>query len=119
MALILICVLIGLVAGSLTATVGTGAGLIIIPALVVLAHLNTKTSIGTSLTAMLLPVGAFAAYVYWRNGDVNIRDSVFIAIGFMVGSFLMARYANGLSSVTLSRGFGAVTILIGIKMLVF
>jgi uncharacterized membrane protein YfcA len=113
----LLYLLIGLAAGGFIAVIGTGAGLIIIPALVFLAHFSTKTAIGTSLTLLLPPVGIFAAYAYWKQGAVDVRASVFIILGFLIGSLLMSHFATNLSSETLSKIFGIASIAIGIKML--
>lgn len=117
--LTLIYLLIGLVSGSLTAIVGTGAGLVIIPALIYFAHFSSKTAIGTSLALLLPPVGVFAAYTYWKHGAVNIKAGVLIILGFMVGSFILSRYAVSLPSGLLTRAFGLAAIVIGIKMLFF
>ncbi len=114
---LLLFVLIGLVSGSLIGLVGTGAGLIIIPALVFLAHFNEKTAVGTSLTLLMLPVGFFAAYSYWQHGYVNLKAALFIILGFVVGSFFAAKYASGLPVTTATKVFGVVAIIIGIKML--
>lgn len=115
----LLYIAIGLVSGALLAVVGTGAGLVIIPALIFFAHFTTKTAIGTSITLLLPPVGIFAAYAYWRHGAVDIKAGLFIIIGFLIGSFVMARYASGLPSDVLTRVFGVAAIAIGIKMLFF
>lgn len=113
----LIFVVIGLISGGLISLIGTGAGLVIIPALVYFAHFSQKTAVGTSLTLLLPPLGLFAAYEYWRHGNVNVRAALWIMLGFLVGSFVMARVAGDFSSATLGRIFGVVAILIGIKML--
>ncbi len=116
---VLLYILIGLVSGALTAIVGTGAGLIIIPALIFFANFTTKTAIGTSLALLLPPVGIFAAYTYWRHGAVNIKAGIFIILGFLVGSFIMAKFATNLPTQILSRIFGVAAIAIGVKMLFF
>lgn len=113
----LLFVLIGLVSGGLIGLVGTGAGLVIIPALVFFAHFNEKTAVGTSLIMLLLPVGFFAAYTYWQHGNVNVRAAFFIMLGFIAGSFLMARFATGLPISAATKIFGIVAILIGVKMI--
>ncbi len=114
---LLLFIIIGLISGGLISLVGTGAGLVIIPALVFLAHFNEKTAVGTSLTMLLLPVGFFAAYAYWKHGNVNIKAALFIMIGFIIGSFLATRFATGLPVSTATKIFGVAAILIGIKML--
>lgn len=114
---VLLFVIIGLVSGGLFSLIGTGSGLLIIPALVFLAHFSQKTAVGTSITLLLPPIGLFAALEYWKHGNVNWRAAGFIVIGFVIGSFIVARFANDFSSATLERIFGLAVILIGLKML--
>ena len=49
--------IIGFAAGILSGMFGIGGGLIIVPSLITLVGMNTKAAIGTSLAAILLPVG--------------------------------------------------------------
>jgi uncharacterized membrane protein YfcA len=86
-------VLIGIVSGGLFSLIGTGAGLLIIPGLVFLAHFSQKMAVGTSITLLLPPIGVFAALEYWKHGNVNWRAAGLILIGFMISSFFVARYA--------------------------
>jgi hypothetical protein len=116
--IILLYIAIGLVSGGLLGFVGTGAGLVIIPALVFFAHFHEKVAIGTSLTLLLPPVGLLAVATYWKHGDVNIIAAVVIMISFIFGSYFSARLAINLPDALLERSFGVVAIAIGIKMLV-
>lgn len=113
----LLFVAIGVISGGLISVVGMGAGLFIIPALIYFAHFNQKTAIGTSLTLLLPPLGIFAALTYWKHGYVNLRAGVLIALGFIVGSYFLAKVATHLPAATIGRIFGAAAIAIGIKML--
>jgi uncharacterized membrane protein YfcA len=115
---IVLFVLIGIVSGGLFSLIGTGAGLLIIPGLVFMAHFSQKMAIGTSITLLLPPVGFFAALEYWKHGNVNLRAVGFILVGFVVSSFFVARFANDFSTSSLERLFGVAAILIGLKMLI-
>src|SRR5262245_7373140 len=84
---------IGLAAGVLSGLFGIGGGLLIVPALVVFSGFPTRTALGTSLGALLLPVGLLGAYTYWENGHVNVRASLLIAAGLFGGAFVGARLA--------------------------
>src|SRR5688572_7359270 len=53
---------IGLAAGVLAGLFGIGGGVLIVPALVYFASLPLKTATGTSLGALLLPVGFLGAW---------------------------------------------------------
>jgi uncharacterized protein len=115
---ILLYIAIGLVSGGLLGFVGTGAGLIIIPALVFFAHFNEKTAIGTSLTLLLPPVGLLAVFTYWKHGDVNVPAALIIMVSFVVSSYFASRLAINLPDSLLERSFGVVAIAVGIKMLI-
>ena len=54
-------------------------GLVIGPALILLAKFQPQTATGTSLGALLLPVGALGAWEYYRRGHLDIAASLWIA----------------------------------------
>ena len=83
-------VAIGIVAGVAAGMFGIGGGLLIVPALVLLYGLSQHAAVGTSLGAILLPVGALGAWVYWKNGNLIVRYSLLLAAGLLVGGFLGA-----------------------------
>ena len=110
---------IGALAGGLFSVLGTGAGLVIIPALILFAHFSAKTAIGTSIFLLLPPIGLFAAINYWKQGHVDVRAAVIIIIGFMVSSYFVSKVATHLPDSALSRAFGIAAIGIGVKMLIW
>jgi uncharacterized membrane protein YfcA len=109
---------IGVVAGVAAGMFGIGGGLIIVPALVLLYKMSQHAAVGTSLGAILMPVGALAAWVYWKNGNLNVRYSVLIAAGLLVGGFLGAKIVEPVSDLTMRRLFGGFLLLVSIKMIV-
>ena len=66
---ILIFISIGLAAGVLSGLFGVGGGLIIVPALVFFIGMSQHEAQGTSLGLMLLPIGALAAWNYFKSGN--------------------------------------------------
>jgi uncharacterized membrane protein YfcA len=110
-------VAIGVVAGVAAGMFGIGGGLIIVPALVLLYGLSQHAAVGTSLGAILLPVGALGAWVYYRNGNLNVRSALLIAAGLLVGAFLGAKLVQPVTDLTLRRMFGGFMLLMSIKML--
>jgi uncharacterized protein len=58
---------IGLVAGVLAGMFGIGGGLVIVPALLYFMKLSEVDSIGTSLAALIPPVGLLGAMEYYRT----------------------------------------------------
>ena len=96
---------IGLAAGVLSGLFGIGGGIMIIPALIFFAKFPTKLALGTSLGAMLLPVGLLGAYAYHQAGNLNIKASLLISLGLFFGAWLGARVANAIPAAHLQRMF--------------
>ena len=113
---IILYVVLGLAAGILSGVIGIGGGVLIVPALVFLFGFTQQQAQGTTLALLVPPIGLLAAWTYYQHGLVNIRVAVFIAVGFILGSLYGARFAVGISNSTLERFFGAIIILIGLKM---
>ena len=110
-------VLLGTLAGFFAGMFGIGGGLIIVPALVILYGMKQHEAVGTSLGALLLPVGALSAWVYWKNGHLNVKYSALIAAGLLVGAFLGAKLVEPVSDLTLRRLFGAFLLVVSVKLL--
>ena len=109
-------VLIGLAAGVLSGLFGIGGGLLIVPALVLLADYPHKTALGTSLGALLLPVGVLGAYTYWQHGQLVIRTSLLLGAGIFFGAFAGARLAQLLPGPVLQRMFAVLMVLMAVRL---
>ena len=109
-------VAIGFAAGILAGLFGVGGGLIIVPALILLAQFTPITAIGTSLAALLLPVGALGVWDYYRNGNLNIRAALFIAIGIFLGALIGAKLAHQMSPLQLKRAFAVFLVIVAGRM---
>ena len=108
--------IIGLVAGVLSGLFGIGGGLIIIPALILFFKMNQHLAQGTSLGALLLPVGLLGFLEYFRHGNVNLAGAFFIAIGLFIGAYFGAYLANVLPTRTLARMFAVLLILVALRI---
>ena len=107
---------IGLAAGVLAGIFGIGGGIVIGPALILLAKFQPQTATGTSLGALLLPVGALGAWEYYRRGHLNIAASLWIAPGLLFGAWAAARLAQNLSGPQLQKAFAIFLVLIAIRV---
>jgi uncharacterized membrane protein YfcA len=112
----LIYLLIGLAAGLLSGLFGIGGGILIVPALLLVGRMTPATATGTSLGALLLPVGALGAWQYYKNGHVDVRASALIALGLLVGAFFGARVAQGLDPALARRAFAVFLLLVSVKI---
>jgi hypothetical protein len=71
---------------------------------------------GTSLGALLAPVGAFAFYEYWREGNADLRIAALLAAGFLVGGYFGAVGAQHIPDLWLRRIFALTLLLVGARM---
>ena len=109
--------LLGLIAGVLSGLLGIGGGLIIVPALVILFGMSQHLSQGTTLAMMVPPIGFLAAWMYYKNGFVDIKVAAFMCLGFFVGGLVGAKFATGIPEPILARIFGVAMLLASIKMI--
>jgi uncharacterized membrane protein YfcA len=107
---------IGLGAGVLSGLFGIGGGLVIVPALAFVAGMPILTATGTSLGALLLPVGLLGALEYHRNGNLNLKASLLIALGLFLGAYFGARLAHLLTPMQLKRAFAVFLVLVAARM---
>ncbi len=107
---------IGLAAGVLSGLFGIGGGIVIVPALLYVAAMPVRTALGTSLGALLLPVGALGAWTYWRAGDLNFRASAGIALGLFIGAYFGAIAAQHVPTGTLRRLFAVFMVIVAVRM---
>src|SRR2546430_9158551 len=102
--------MIGLMAGVVSGLFGVGGAIVIIPGLVLVAKLPQHTANGTSLAALLLPVGLLGAWEYYRRGQVNVPYAAIIAVGLFFGALLGAKLAGTVSGVGLRPAVGVVPV---------
>ena len=93
---IAVFVLIGLAAGVLSGLFGIGGGVVIVPALAAFGRMSFTTATGTSLAALLLPVGLLGAMEYWKRGQVQPIPAALVALGLVLGAWVGARVVGGL-----------------------
>jgi len=113
---LILLILTGLLAGFIGGVLGVGGGIIMIPALVFVLGLSQHEAQGTSLAAMLAPIGIFAAFNYYKHGYINVKYAIILAFVFFFGSYFGSLLAVNLPEKSLKQIFGLLMILAGIKM---
>ena len=114
---ILIILAIGIIAGVFSGFIGIGGGLVIVPCLVFFFGMSQHAAQGTSLAMMLPPIGILAVLNYHKQGMVDWKIAAILCITFLAGSFLGSKFAISLPAETVKRIFGAIIIVVGIKMI--
>ncbi|HAN65527.1 MAG TPA: permease [Chitinophagaceae bacterium] len=116
---LIIILLVGLAAGILGGMVGIGGGIIIVPALVYFLGFSQFKAQGTSLAMLMFPVGILGVIQYYKQGYVDFRIVIVLALGFVLGSLLGSRLSLSLPQDLVKKLFAILMLLLGVKMLFF
>ncbi|MBN2669281.1 MAG: sulfite exporter TauE/SafE family protein [Bacteroidales bacterium] len=114
---VIILVVIGLLAGFVSGSMGVGGGIIIIPALVFFLGLSQQQAQGTSIAVLSVPVAIAGAINYYKSGYINFKFAGIIILTFVVGTYFGSLLAVNLPAKTLQKMFGVLLLLVGIKMI--
>jgi uncharacterized membrane protein YfcA len=109
--------LIGFISGTFSGMFGIGGGVILIPILVYICGLSQHDAQGTTLAAMVPPIGLLAAFKYWQAGHVDIPLAMLISVGFILGGYFGASIIQDVPELTLKRFFGACLLLVALKFI--
>jgi len=110
----IILTLIGTITGLATGVIGAGPEVLIVP---LLAYFNvldsTKKRIGTSLFMLLPPIGLFAALKFYKNGFVDVKAALYMALIFTLAASYSAEHSVDLNHDLLRKIFAVFTIILG------
>lgn len=106
--------IVGVLAGIMSGLFGIGGGIVMVPTLIAIFGMNMLDANATSLAAMLLPVGIFGVINYYKAGYINLKDSLWIALGLFGGSFFGAELAVSLDVNLLAKLYAAYLLWIAV-----
>lgn len=99
-----------ILAGVLGALTGLGGGIVVIPVLVLLFHIDIRYAMGASLISVITTSsGTAAAYLY--NGYINLRIGMFLEVAAVIGAFIGALLIAVVSKTFLTIVFSIVLFL--------
>jgi hypothetical protein len=107
-------ILIGIVSGLAAGLFGIGGGLVVVPALTLLAGFSQQKAVGTSLAVLLPPVGLAAVLQYYRQGDVDLKGALWVAAGLFAGAWLGAMLSLRAGDARMRLLFGLFMIVLGV-----
>ena len=94
-------------AGLLGAMTGLGGGIVVVPMLTLLFHVDMRYAIGASLVSVIATSsGAASAYV--REGYTNVRIGIFLEVATTIGALAGAAFSHLVSTSALAVLFGFV-----------
>ncbi len=111
-----IILLLGLLVGVLVGLLGIGGGIVLVPAMVYLLHMDQHLAQGTSLFILLPPLGLGALREYWKQGQVDLKAGILCAIGILFGAFAGSFAALPMPSRNLKGLFGCFLMLAAILL---
>jgi uncharacterized protein len=109
-------VLIGLVAGFLSALFGVGGGIVIVPALLLVVRWSLRSASATSLAAIGITATA-GVITYLVHGEVEPLYAMLLGVPAAAGSFSGSTLQQRLPVRTLSLLFAALLVVIAVRML--
>ncbi|MBT3293981.1 MAG: sulfite exporter TauE/SafE family protein [Verrucomicrobia bacterium] len=109
---------LGLAAGLLSAMLGVGSGILLVPALVLIIGLPQKSAQGTALAVMvpMALVGA-ARYAANPNIDISFMRVALLSAGAIVGALIGAAIAARVPGIVLRRIFAAFLLIVAVRMM--
>jgi hypothetical protein len=115
---IILLAVIGLIAGIFSGSLGVGGAIIVIPALVFFLGMSQHQAQGTSLAFMIPPVTLFAVINYWKQGYVNWKFAIILALMFFIGAYIGSTISVHIPEKVLKKIFGALLFFVAIKMII-
>ncbi|MCS7224602.1 MAG: sulfite exporter TauE/SafE family protein [Armatimonadetes bacterium] len=115
----LIAVMIGMAGGVVSGLFGVGGAIVVVPALTWLMRMTQHEAQGTSLGALLLPVGLLGFLEYYRHGRAHLPVSVLLAVGLFLGAFFGGWLAQKIPTHHMKIAFGSFLIVIGIRLMIW
>ena len=113
---IITCLGIGIISGIVAALCGVGGGVVMVPAFVFLLAMPQKMAVATSL-AIIIPTALMATTQNARNDLVNWKVAAISAISASVFAYFGAGWLKSMSNETLTRVFGTILVIFGLRML--
>ena len=110
--------LLGLGAGIGSGLFGVGSGIVVIPALTLLASIPQKEAQGTAL-AIMVPMALMGAIRYHLNPEIHLdfKLILILMIAVVIGANVGATMAGRLSNRALQMGFACFLLIVAVKML--
>lgn len=106
----------GLVVGTLTGLVGAGGGFLIIPALVLLAGLEMKKAVGTSL--VIIAAKSLIGFTGDLNREINWKLLMLVTAFAVGGIFIGNMLSLKIDGSKLKKAFGLFVLVMGIYILI-
>ena len=116
MMIIIFGIVTGIITGTLSGLLGIGGGALMVVLCTSLLHVSQHVAQAAALAA-IIPTSFVGAAKHHKNGLINYKVGIYLAIGGIVGSFFGASIANILNEDMLRKIFSLFFAVIGIQVL--
>lgn len=106
---------VGVLAGFLAGLFGVGGGILIVPALVLVAGMDQRLAHGTSLAAVL-PIAMASLLTYATHGNVDWTVGFWLAVGAVAGAVVGTRLLHVLPERTLAVLFIVMLVISAVRL---
>lgn len=106
-------ILVGIITGGITSLIGASGVMIIVPILTMFFNVSVLNAIGTSLLVDVI-ASLTVSYSYYKNGNIDLKSGIWIALTSIVGAQLGASFASNMGEGNLSSSFGIVLLIAGL-----
>ena len=113
---VLLVLVVGFAVGVLSALLGVGGGIVMVPFMVLALGVGQQMAEGTSLL-VIIPTSLVGVASHMARDYVSFRAGGMMAIGGVVGAFLGARMAVVISPGALESIFAVVLAFAGIRLI--
>jgi uncharacterized membrane protein YfcA len=113
---ILTLLAIGLAAGMLAGLLGIGGGVLMVPAMVLIAGFDQHVAQGTSLL-VIIPAAALGSFTHHRRGRMALREAAVLGVGGVIGAIVGSTTALALDEDVLRRLFAVLILVVAGRLL--
>ncbi len=107
---------VGLVTGVLSALLGVGGGIVMVPFMVLVLGLGQQLAEGTSLL-VIIPTAVAGVLAHRGSGYLSVGTGLMVGAGGVTGSYVGARLALVTPDDVLQTVFGIVLAIAGVRLL--
>lgn len=111
-------IILGIAGGTISATFGIGAGVLLIPALTFFAAIPQKDAQGTAL-AVMIPMALMGALRYHWNPNIHMdwRIIAILSVSVVIGANIGAEIVERVSNKTLQFYFGCFVLMVACRLI--
>lgn len=107
----------GLATGWLSALLGIGGGVILIPVMVYLLKVPIQQAVGTSLV-VIIPTAVVGAWKHYNLNHVNMKIALLLALGAVVGAYIGALTTSYIPAEVIRKLFAILLLITAARMLI-